>query len=100
MGHLRFKKDAATNVGPSWGHRDYARRSNVLDLSKNYLVRGNLTVEVDIQVMLDKPPTWTPSNSVCSDMLKLLEPEHDDDFDITFQVGEDDTKNFTPTVAF
>ena len=35
-------------------------RSDVLDNRKKYLVDGNLTVEIDIQVMLDKPAT-TPS---------------------------------------
>ena len=56
----------------SWGHLDYAKREDVLDSSKKYLVDGNLTVEVDIQIMLDKPPVWTPTNTVCSDMLAFL----------------------------
>ena len=54
------------------GLSDFVKRKDVLKTSKNYLVGGNLTVEVDIQV-LDKPPVWTPTNTVCSDMLKILD---------------------------
>ena len=78
---------------PSKGGR-FAERSDILDPRKNYLVNGDLTVEIDLRVMLDKLPTWTPTNTLSLDMLKLLEAEHDDDFDITFQVGADDTKEF------
>ena len=71
----------------NWGH-EYALRSDILDPLKNYLVNGNLTVEVDIQVMLDKPPTWTPKNNVCSDMLKLLDTADADNSDVVFEVME------------
>jgi len=77
----------------SWGYPDFAKREDVLNSSKKYLVDGNLTVEVDIQMMLDKPPTWTPTNTVCSDMLKMLESDDPDDFDVAFEVGGDDPQH-------
>ena len=73
-----------------WGHLDYATREDVLDSSNNYLPDGNLTVEVDIQVMLDKPPVWTPTNTVCSDMLAFLDAA--DNTDVSFEVGSGDGK--------
>ena len=74
-----------------WGQRDYKLRSLVLKPSNNFLVGGNLTVEVDIQVMLDKLPTWTPTNTVCSDMLKLLESaDADENADLVFEIGDSD----------
>ena len=76
------------------GQGESVRRSDVLDPLKNYLVRGNLTVEVDIQVMLYKPPTWTPGNTVCSDMLKMLEAGSSDNCDVAFEVGPNEPKVF------
>ena len=89
-------RNAGTEEYNSWGFETYALRSVVLDPSTNYLVRGtcNLTVEIDIQIMLDKPPTWTPTNTVCSDMLKMLKSTDADDFDVTFQVGDDKSELF------
>lgn len=72
------------------GWKKIAKREHVLDASKRYLVNGNLILEVDVQVLLDRPPTWTPtktSSAVCSDMLKLLESTSRDDYDVTFSVG-------------
>ena len=83
---------SSTNEGPAWGFRNYAKREDVLNSSKNYLVDGNLTVEVDIQVMLDKPPTWTPTNTVCSDMLAFLDAADADNTDVTFEVASNDGK--------
>ena len=70
---------------PSWGFSDYKLRSVVLDPSKNYLVNGDLTVEVDVRVMLDKPPTWTPTNTLSLDMLKLLDAADADNSDVVFE---------------
>jgi hypothetical protein len=75
----------------SWGESNYAKRDDVLDSSKNYLPDGNLTVEVDIQVMLDKPPAWTPTNTVCSDMLKLLDDT--DNADVLFDIAQGNDSN-------
>ena len=78
-----------------WGYADYAKRKAVLNPSKRYLVDGNLIVEVDIQILLDKPPIWTPSkqtNSVCLDMLALLDAADTDNTDVTFEVGSGDGK--------
>ena len=84
------------------GYLNYAKREDVLDASKNYLVDGNLTVEVDIQVMLDKPLVWTPTNTLSLDMLKLLDAaDNAVDADktipavVTFKVASgDDTECF------
>ena len=72
----------------SWGEKDYAKREDVLDSSKNYLVDGNLTVEVDIQVMLDEPPVWTPTNNISADMLNILESADAESADVVFKIGE------------
>jgi len=74
----------------SWGKNDYAKREVVLKASKNYLVDGNLTVDVDIQVMLDEPPIWTPTNTVCSDMLKMLDSADAETADVSFEIGDGD----------
>jgi len=80
----------STNDIPSesldWGMGDLVKREDVLDISKNYLVDGNLTVEVDIQVMLDKPLAWTPTNTVCSDMLAFFDAADADSTDISFEI--------------
>ena len=78
------------NEHPIWGHRNFAKREIVLNASKNYLVGGNLAVEVDIQVMLGEPPAWTPTNTVCSDMLKVLDSADAETADVSFQVGDSD----------
>lgn len=75
-----------------FGSFDFAKRSDVLDASKNYLVGGHLTVEIDIQVMLEKPPTWTPTNTISSDMLKLLDSADAGNADVTFEVTSGDEK--------
>ena len=72
--------------GKPWGFKDYVMRENVIDASKKFLVNGKLTVEVDIQVMLDKPPAWTPTDTVRSDMLKLLDDT--DNSDVIFDIGQ------------
>ena len=77
--------EEVANESLNWGH-DIAKRKDVLDDSNNYLVDGNLTVDVDIQVMLDKPSVWTPTNTDCSDMLKLLDDT--DNADVLFDIGQ------------
>ena len=77
----------------AWGGHNYAKREGVLDPSKNFLVDGNLTVEVDIQVMLDTPPLWTPTNQIktaCSDMLAFFDAADADNADISFEVASGD----------
>jgi len=64
------------------------RRSDILDRSQSFLTVGALTVEIDIMVLLDKPTKWMPTNTVCADMLKMLESDDPDDYDVTFQVGD------------
>jgi len=73
----------------AWG-QDFAKREDVLKASKNYLVDGNLTVEIDIQVMLDELPVWTPTNTVCSDMLKILDSADAENADVLFEIGGGD----------
>ena len=85
-----YSRSTSKNEYPIWGFKDYAKRENVLDASNNYLLDGNLTVEVDIQVMLDEPSTWTPTNTVCSDMLKLLDSADAEAADVLFEIGDSD----------
>ena len=72
------------------GYNDFVKRKDVLKASKNYLVDGNLTVEVDIQVMLDKPPVWTPTDTVRSDMLEILDSADAENADVLFEIGDGD----------
>ena len=74
------------NHSSAWGPKNFMLRCSVLDPSRNFLVNGDLTVEIDLRVMLDKPPTWTPKNTVCSDMLKLLDTADADNSDILFEI--------------
>mmetsp|Transcript_29707 Transcript_29707/g.69706 ORF Transcript_29707/g.69706 Transcript_29707/m.69706 type:complete len:286 (-) Transcript_29707:515-1372(-) len=89
-GGRTFRIYSASAGGSKWGFSDYAKREDVLKASKKYLVDGNLTVEVDIQVMLDEPPTWTPTNTVCSDMLKMLDSADAETADVSFEIGDGD----------
>ena len=89
-GTFRIYSASADGGSRSWGQTDYAKREDVLKASKHYLVGGNLTVEVDIQVMLDEPQVWTPTNTVCSDMLKILDSADAETADVSFEVGDGD----------
>ena len=82
------KNGGVNNEFATFGNFDFVKRSDVLDASKNYLVGGHLTVDVDIQVMLDKPPTWTPTNTISSDMLEFLDAADADNSDVVFEVSE------------
>jgi speckle-type POZ protein len=67
------------------GYNDFRLRSDVLDPSKGYLVDGNLTIEVDIQVYMEKLAAFRPKTTLPLDMIKLLESiKHSD---VNFQVG-------------
>lgn len=55
-----------------------------------FLTDGNLVVEVDIQVLMDKIPdcAWTPSNTLSADMMTLLNSANSDSPDsIMFDVS-------------
>ena len=80
-------KNTGNKLTNSWGFDNYAKREDVLNPSKRYLVDKKLTVEVDIQVVLDKPPTWTPTNTISADMLKLLDDT--DNADVLFDIAQD-----------
>ena len=81
---------ASAGGNNSWGYRNYVKREKALKPSRHYLVDGNLTVEVDIQVMLDTPPVWTPTNTVCSDMLEILDSADAENADVLFEIGDGD----------
>jgi hypothetical protein len=67
------------------GYKNIFLRSDVLDPSKGFLVDGNLTIEVDIQVYMEKLAAFRPKTTLPLDMMKLLESmKHSD---VTFQVG-------------
>ena len=57
-----------------------------LILRRQVLVDGNLTIELDIRVAVDKLPTWSPPNTVCADMLKLLESADGESADVVFEI--------------
>ena len=73
--------------GKELGWKDLANRSQVLNDQSGFLVDGNLTVEVDIQVAQDKLPTWTPSIEVASAWMKLLDSATSETADVSFLVG-------------
>eukprot|EP00542_Grammatophora_oceanica_P009515 CAMPEP_0194031694 /NCGR_PEP_ID=MMETSP0009_2-20130614/4802_1 /TAXON_ID=210454 /ORGANISM="Grammatophora oceanica, Strain CCMP 410" /LENGTH=387 /DNA_ID=CAMNT_0038671917 /DNA_START=83 /DNA_END=1249 /DNA_ORIENTATION=+ len=52
-----------TKTSNTWGYLNFLRRSDVLDPSNGFLVNGTLTVEVDLQVYQEKPPTWVPKRT-------------------------------------
>jgi speckle-type POZ protein len=68
------------------GFNDFILRSDVLDPSKGFLVDGNLTIEVDIQVYKDASPFWEPKSELNLDMLGLLELANHTG-DVKFEVG-------------
>jgi speckle-type POZ protein len=67
------------------GCEDFLRRSRVLE---RYLVGGNLTVEVDIQVYMETLPIFRPEITLNTQMMKLLESSKHSD--IKFQVGTEE----------
>ena len=81
---FRFTPEEHTMV-----FEDLVNRSRVLDRTRNYLVKGALTVEIDIKVKQDQPKIWIPTNNVCTDMLKLLDSADFDNADALFYVGSD-----------
>ena len=77
------------NDGPKkyvWGFKEVVSRRRILD----FCIQpgdGNLTVEVRLQVALEKTQRFLPFNPYISDMLKLLEEaKHDDTSDVIFEV--------------
>jgi speckle-type POZ protein len=63
-------------------------RSEVLDPSKGFLVDGNLTIEVDIQVYKDESLFWEPKSELNLDMMKILESANQSG-DVKFKVGSE-----------
>eukprot|EP00562_Extubocellulus_spinifer_P000666 CAMPEP_0178474786 /NCGR_PEP_ID=MMETSP0696-20121128/2779_1 /TAXON_ID=265572 /ORGANISM="Extubocellulus spinifer, Strain CCMP396" /LENGTH=403 /DNA_ID=CAMNT_0020102045 /DNA_START=30 /DNA_END=1242 /DNA_ORIENTATION=- len=84
-----FRSRQKRVFGPrkSLGWKDFANRSEVLGDQSGFLVDGNLTVEVDIQVAQDRLPTWTPSIDVASDWMKLLDSATSETADVLFLAG-------------
>jgi speckle-type POZ protein len=78
-----------SNKEGSWGDDDFLPRANVLDPSKGFLVDGNLTVEVDIQVYVNKLPAFRPKATLNLDMMKFLESANKSG-DVTFKVGSEE----------
>jgi speckle-type POZ protein len=70
----------------SIGFSDFILRSDVLDPSAGFLVDGNLTVEVDIQIYKDASPFWEPKSELNVDFMKFLESAYRSG-DVTFKVG-------------
>jgi speckle-type POZ protein len=68
------------------GYSDFLVRNKVLDPSTVLLVDGNLTIEVDIQVYVDKLHAFRPKTTLNVDMIKLLESAEQSG-DVDFQVG-------------
>ena len=85
-----FSTTNAANEESAWRQSGYVRRQDVLAAYGNYLVDGNLTVEVDIQVMLDKPPVWIPTNDISADMLALFDAADSNNTDISFEICSED----------
>jgi speckle-type POZ protein len=87
LGENLYQKTAS-----AWGfgYSHFLLRSDVLDPSIGFLVDGNLTIEVDIQVYVDKVyvdtlPAFRPKHTLDLDMMKLLESAKHSD--VKFQVG-------------
>jgi speckle-type POZ protein len=72
-----------------WGRKNYIRRDCVLDPSEGFLVDGNLTIEVDIQVYKEESPFWEPKKTLHLDMMTILESTKESG-DVKFQVGPDE----------
>jgi speckle-type POZ protein len=81
---LLFSKQ---NPSRGCGHYDFLLRSEVLDPSKGFLVDGNLTIEVDIQVYMENFAAFRPKTTLDVDMMKLLESAKYSD--VMFQVGSE-----------
>jgi speckle-type POZ protein len=77
------------NEGTPGGSYNFLLRSDVLDPSKDFLVDGNLTIEVDIQVYKDASPFWEPKSELNGDFMKILESANQSG-DVKFQVGSEE----------
>lgn len=92
-----FRVDSAGVKGPSStrrkfhvndcaGYSNFAKRADVLDPTKKYLVDGTLTIKADIQLYLDQPERWTPRDRLKQDMLQLFKSGKF--ADVTFVIGD------------
>eukprot|EP00568_Trieres_chinensis_P010088 CAMPEP_0183304786 /NCGR_PEP_ID=MMETSP0160_2-20130417/9755_1 /TAXON_ID=2839 ORGANISM="Odontella Sinensis, Strain Grunow 1884" /NCGR_SAMPLE_ID=MMETSP0160_2 /ASSEMBLY_ACC=CAM_ASM_000250 /LENGTH=378 /DNA_ID=CAMNT_0025467899 /DNA_START=46 /DNA_END=1182 /DNA_ORIENTATION=+ len=63
------------------------QRPELIDPSNNHIVNGNLTVQITIQIYMDRPSPWTPKKRLNKDMLNLL--ESGDQSDVTFIADEE-----------
>jgi hypothetical protein len=83
-------QDLHEHCNTGWAYSHFHPLTKVLfDTSKPFLVDGNLTIEVDIQVYKDASPSWEPKNELQLDMMKILEST-DQSGDVTFQVGPEE----------
>lgn len=84
------------------GWSEYARRDYILNPTKNCLVEGTLTIEVDIAVALesDSLRKYNPENTLSKDMLKMLEKANNEETaDVVFQIGLDLVYAHSPILA-
>jgi speckle-type POZ protein len=77
------------------GFTDFLLRSDVLDPFEDFLVDRNLTIEIDIQVYMDKTPAWRPKKTMLLDLMKILESAKDSG-DVKFQVGREEFSAHRP----
>jgi hypothetical protein len=80
-------EDIFSNEGSCWVN--FLRRDRVLKRSKAYLVDGNLTIEVDIQVYKDASPFWEPKSELNADFMQVLGSANQSG-DVKFQVGPEE----------
>mmetsp|Transcript_6114 Transcript_6114/g.13445 ORF Transcript_6114/g.13445 Transcript_6114/m.13445 type:complete len:181 (-) Transcript_6114:235-777(-) len=85
----------AKEVTSNNGYHNFASRDEILHPDLNYLVDGNLTVDVSIRTETNEVKLWAPSNpkeSVANDILKLLDSADDDTADVLFEVRKNKRK--------
>ena len=89
---LKYSYSSATHYHPAGWDRFMKRR----DLVKDFLWDdGSLVFEVEIRIRQNASASqkkaaaiWTPSNTVCADMLKMLDSADGDNSNVIFEVGK------------
>lgn len=75
--------------GIFYGYTEFGSRDKILDPANNYLIDGNMTIEIDLQIEVGDLPIWSPPKLIqkaSDDLVQLLETAEAETADVHFEV--------------
>ena len=72
-----------------YGYTEFGSRDKILDPANNYLIDGNMTIEIDLQIEVGDLPIWSPPKLIqkaSDDLVQLLETAEAETADVHFEV--------------